>query len=239
MFDNVVEPAAASARERFEAPPARSRRPLAALGAHPADLRAGEPQAGLLSLDGVPDRPLADQQHHQPAARSVRRRRARGRASTGSHWWSRSPTPAWATAGLAAWPPVSSTRWPRCSFRRWATACATSTASSGRPSRTAGSGTARQLAASSRSLGGRSSRRGGGGQARLLVRSRGGSLRSCRVGPRACSASPTIVRSWATAARPSTRCGSGAPPPTTTSTSRSSAAAISSARVAERLAANR
>ena len=61
------------------------------------------------------------------------------RASTGSHCSSRSPTPAWATAGSAAWPPASSTRWRRCSFRRWATGCATSTASSGRPSRTAGS----------------------------------------------------------------------------------------------------
>ena len=40
--------------------------------------------------------------------------------------------------GLAGWPRASSTRWRRCRSRRSATACATSTASSARRSRTAG-----------------------------------------------------------------------------------------------------
>ena len=47
--------------------------------------------------------------------------------------------PAWETAGSAASPRASSIRWRRCSSRRWATGSATSTASSGRPSRMAGS----------------------------------------------------------------------------------------------------
>ena len=79
LFDNVIDPAAAGPRERFEAVrPLGARRPLAALGAHRADLRAREPQARLLPVDGVPHRPLAGQQRHQPAARS----RSRSRSSS-------------------------------------------------------------------------------------------------------------------------------------------------------------
>ena len=52
--------------------PLRARRPLAALGAHGGDLRAREPQARLLPVDGVPHRPLAGQQRHEPPARSRR-----------------------------------------------------------------------------------------------------------------------------------------------------------------------
>ena len=137
LFDNVVDPAAAGAARALRGPrPLRARRPLAALGADRADLRAREPQARLLPLDGVPDRPLAGQQHHEPAARArwssdaVKQTGPRlARACS-----SRSPTPAWATAASGGWPPASSTRWPRCSSRPWATGCATSTASSGRRS---------------------------------------------------------------------------------------------------------
>ena len=145
MFDNVVDAdGARSARALRGRRPLRAGRPLAALAAHRADLRAREPQARLLSLHGVPDRALAGQQHHEPAARSGREAgRSTTRASTGSTCSSRSPTPAWATAGSAAWRRASSTRWPRCSSRPWATGCATSTASSGRPSRTAGSASSR------------------------------------------------------------------------------------------------
>ena len=124
--------------------PLGARRPLAALGAHREDLRAREPQARLLPVDGVPHRPLAGQQHHQPPARAARKaaRPAEGprlaRACS-----SRSRTPAWATAAWGGWRRASSTRWRRCSCRPWATACATSTASSGRPSRTAGRSSSR------------------------------------------------------------------------------------------------
>ena len=74
------------------------------------------------------------------SARSIREasRQAEER-SIGSACWSRSPTPAWVTAGLVGWRRASSTRWRRCSFRRWATGCVTSTACSNSPSRTAGS----------------------------------------------------------------------------------------------------
>ena len=130
----------ASQRERFEAV-ARSLRDLltAALAADPGDPRQGESQAGLLPVDGVPDRPHAGQQHHQPGSREVRPRRPPVRPAAGLEGSRsrRSRTPAWATAAWAGWRPASSSRWPRCRSRRWATACATNTASSGRRSRTA------------------------------------------------------------------------------------------------------
>ena len=73
LFDNVVDldgrrPARAVRGVR----PLGPRRPLAAVGAHRADLRPREPQARLLPVDGVPDRPVAGQQRHQPAARADR-----------------------------------------------------------------------------------------------------------------------------------------------------------------------
>ena len=73
MFDNVVDagrrgPARALRGRR----PLGPRRPLAALGAHRGDLRAREPEARLLPVDGVPDRPIAGEQHHESAARSRR-----------------------------------------------------------------------------------------------------------------------------------------------------------------------
>ena len=51
------------------------RRALPALGPDPAGVRPGQPQAGLLPLDGVPDRPVAGEQHHQPDAVAPGRRR--------------------------------------------------------------------------------------------------------------------------------------------------------------------
>ena len=139
-FDNVVE---LDFVRRARA--LRSRRPrgaghsLGSLAAHRRDLRAGEPEAGLLHLDRVSDRPLARQQRHESHARSLGRadvRRARPRVDRRSS--TRSRTRAWATAASAGSPPASSIPWRRCSFRRWATDCATSTASSGRRSATAG-----------------------------------------------------------------------------------------------------
>ena len=132
--------AAGAARALRGLRPLRARHPLAALGAHRGHLRAREPQARLLPLDGVSHRPLAGQQRHEPPARSRSPSRPSSRrTSTGSACSNRNPTRAWATAASGAWRPASSIRWPRCSSRRWATACATNTACSGRPSRTAGS----------------------------------------------------------------------------------------------------
>ena len=101
--------------------PLGARRPVTALGAHGEDVRAPESQARLLPLHGVPDRALAGQQHHEPAARSRGAARSRTKASIGWACSSRSPTPVWATAAWAAWRRASSTRWRRCSCRPWAT----------------------------------------------------------------------------------------------------------------------
>ena len=58
--------------------PLGARRPVTALGAYGEDVRAPESQARLLPLHGVPDRALAGQQHHEPAARSRGAARGRG-----------------------------------------------------------------------------------------------------------------------------------------------------------------
>ena len=234
---------AGTQRERFEAV-ARSLRDLLAqrwlLTA--ADLRPREPQAGLLPVDGVPDRPVAGEQHHQPAASSrssdddLRRRTGPGLRRAAR---SRSPTPGWATAASAGWPPASSTRWRRCRSRRSATACATSTASSARRSRTAGR-------SSSPTTGCAGPTRGRWPAPDETVEvPLGCSFEAARRhdrsrspgGHRTCSASPTTGRSSATAARRSTRCGSGGPRRRTTSTSASSAAATSSARSPDQVVA--
>ena len=66
--------------------PLGARCPVATLGADRRHLRPGEPQARLLSLDGIPDRALARQQHHQSPARSLRQRQSPSRrTSTGSN----------------------------------------------------------------------------------------------------------------------------------------------------------
>ena len=51
--------------------PLGARRALAALDPHGGDVRAAQRQARLLPLDGVPHRPLAGQQRHEPAAGSL------------------------------------------------------------------------------------------------------------------------------------------------------------------------
>ena len=174
LFDNVVDPAAAGTAGAFRGRrPLRPGRPLAALGAHRADLRAREPQARLLPVDGVPDRPLAGQQHHEPAARSARRSEAVERQGSrlARRCSSRSPTPGWATAGSAGWRPASSTRWPRMQLPamgyglRYEYGIFRQTIRGRLAARAAG-----QLAAPARPVGGRPARREGRGQARLLVR---------------------------------------------------------------------
>ena len=139
-FDSVVDPAVAARATSSRPSPMRCATSLATLDPDRADLRARKPEAGLLPLDGVPDRPVAGQQHHQPDARSDRRATpcARRRTSTGWDCWSRSRTRGWATAGLGGWRPASWIPWPPCNSRPWATACATNTASSDRRSRTVG-----------------------------------------------------------------------------------------------------
>ena len=168
---------------------------------------------------------------------AVDRRGSEG--STGRPFSRRSPTPAWATAASAGSPPAFSTRWPRCSSRRSATACATSTASSARRSRTAGSSSSPTTGCAS-PIPGRSRGRSETVEIKLgcsFERARRHPARGPRAGRRTCSASPTIARSSATAARPSTRCGCGPRRRRISSTSRRSAPATSSAPSPRRLAA--
>ena len=98
----------------------------------------GEPQAGLLPVDGVPDRPVAGEQHRQPGSGAVVREDLQ--SDPRQDWKEvsrRNRTPVWATAAWAGWPPASSTRSRRSRSRLSGTACATITASSGRTSLTA------------------------------------------------------------------------------------------------------
>ena len=62
IFDNVMPLQAAGAARTFRgAGPLGARPPVATLGPHRRTLRSEEPQARLLSLDGVPGRALARQ----------------------------------------------------------------------------------------------------------------------------------------------------------------------------------
>ena len=71
------------------------------MGPHRAGVRPGQPQAGLLPVDGVPDRPVAGEQHHQPAARARGRRTPPGRrASTGSRLLEQEPDAGLGNGGL-------------------------------------------------------------------------------------------------------------------------------------------
>ena len=59
--------------------PARCATSFQALDPDPAHLQSAEPQAHLLHVDGVPDRPVAHEQCHEPDAETVHRaQRARG-----------------------------------------------------------------------------------------------------------------------------------------------------------------
>ena len=151
------------------------------MGPHGADLRARERQARLLPLDGVSDRPLADQQHHEPAAQSVceRSRRAevprlarparRGARRRTGQWRTRTSGRVLsrldgrdAVAGDGVRAPIRVRDVPANHHGRLATRAA------------------RQLASSPRPVGGRSSGRQGRGQAQLLVRGPGGSAAAHR-----------------------------------------------------------
>ena len=69
VFDNVVDPAfAQSARTLRGLCPLDPRYPRPALGHDAARLQHREPEAHLLSLDGIPDRPFAAQQCQQSGA---------------------------------------------------------------------------------------------------------------------------------------------------------------------------
>ena len=145
LFDNVVDPAAAGPRERYEAV-ARSVRDILSqrwVRTEQTYERENPKRVYYLSMEFLIGRSLANNIMNLRLDPLVEAGPSTRRASTGSRCSRRSPTPAWATAGSAASRRASSTRWRRCSSRPWATGCATSTASSGRRSRTAGSRSSR------------------------------------------------------------------------------------------------
>ena len=196
-----------AARSSFEADrPLAPRSAHAALAEDPADPRARKPEAGLLPVDGVPDRPHRCQQHHQPRRRAAR---ARGAGSDEgmdccSRWSRRSPTPAWATAASAGWRPASSTRWPRLQipaigyglryeYGMFRQAIATATRSSSPTT-----GCADPIPGRSR---GRDESRVRCTLGCSIRAERGGTSQSTATSRRCCSAFPTTGRSSATAAR--------------------------------------
>ena len=213
LFDNVVKLSAAGDRERFEAA-ARSIRDVLSqrwlLTERTYD-RENPKRVYYLSMEFLIGRSLANNVT-EPDARAVRapsRCRAR-RTSTGSACSSRSPTPGWATAGSAGWRPASSIRWPPCRSRPSAMACATNTACFARRSRTAGRSNSPTTGCAGPTPGKLPAR-----NEKVEVsfncsfEMHGGALRAIPGRPSTCSASRTIARWSATAARRSTRCGSG------------------------------
>ena len=202
--------------------PASASRPLARsvrdvlsqrwLGTERTYERENPKRVYYLSMEFLIGRSLG-QQCHEPAAsiRSSATGRGRARPRLAGPPRGGAGRRAWAMAGSAGSRPASSIRWPRCSCLRWATGCATSMASSGRPSRRLAGGAARQLAAISRPLGGRAAAGGGRSQSRLLVRG----ARAATSAPMPGKPSSLHRRSLrspggrATAARRSIRCASG------------------------------
>ena len=114
LMDPKSVPVAAALRVARAIRP-RPHRP--ALGQDAQRARAGQSQARLLPLDGVPDRTHAAQQHPEPGRRPARPARPRaGGLEPRRPRSRRSRTPASATAASAAWRRASSTRSRRCSI---------------------------------------------------------------------------------------------------------------------------
>ena len=132
LFDDVVDPAEAGPREKFEAM-ARSVRDVLSqrwVRTEQTYKRANPKRVYYISMEFLIGRSLANNVTNlllDPLTKEVVGRRA----SIGSACSSRSRTRASATAGSGAWRHAFSTRWRRCSCRPWATACATNTAFSG------------------------------------------------------------------------------------------------------------
>ena len=140
LFDDVIDPFKATPREQFEAM-ARSLRDVISqrwLLTEKTYEEKNPKRVYYLSMEFLLGRSLVNNavnarladvvleliQRQEQRRSRVDRDGARRRAS--------------ATAASGGWPPASWTPWPPSRCLAWVTACATSTASSSRPSRTAG-----------------------------------------------------------------------------------------------------
>ena len=141
VFDNVVDPAAAGPRERFEAI-ARSVRDILSqrwIKTENTYARENPKRVYYLSMEFLIGRSLANNVTNlllDPYCEASRERETSRLARACSI---RNPTPAWAMVDSGGWRLASSTPWRRCNSRLWGTACGTNTACSSRLSAMAGS----------------------------------------------------------------------------------------------------
>ena len=145
LFDNILDPAAATSRARFEAF-SRSVRDILSqrwVLTEKTYARENPKRVYYLSMEYLIGRSLANNITNllldSFANQAIRQETPRLELTCSS----RSPTPAWEMGVSDASRPASSIRWPRCNCRPWAMACGTNTASSNRLSRTAGSANSR------------------------------------------------------------------------------------------------
>ena len=131
LCDHLVDPQLRRGLGAFRGGrPILSRLDRPSVGEDARDAGTRQSEAHLLPVDGVPDRPDAEQQHPEHGGRSAIERALRREGWDLAELLEQEPDAGLATAGSAAWPPVSSTRWRPSSIRRWDTGSATSTGSS-------------------------------------------------------------------------------------------------------------
>jgi hypothetical protein len=139
LFDSVIDPAEADARDRYEAL-ARSVRDVLSqrwVRTEQTYERLDPKRVYYLSMEFLIGRSLTNNITNlllSPLVDDAVKRKS----FDGSACSRRNPMPHWATEGSGVWPPASSTRWPRWRFRPSGTGCDTSTECSGSPSETDG-----------------------------------------------------------------------------------------------------
>src|SRR6516162_1741577 len=133
LFDDIIAPATAGARERFEAV-ARSVRDVLSqrwVLTKSTYARENPKRIYYLSMEFLIGRSLSNNVMNlllDLFAKQV----ADQKNLIGSAFSSKNPMPGWETAVSGAWQLVSSTRWRRCNCRPWAMVCVTNMACSTR-----------------------------------------------------------------------------------------------------------